>query len=723
MENATSNHSEPDWAPKGECPKDYFKVKPAAAKTTVDQPVAHTPRNPRPIAAVVQPRNKATTPAIPLAPIPPADLGSDVVVVTCMVWSDLDKRQTGLWRAVTEPNTRPICFTFKIGTALLIWSNEPIPQAQFPGAQFFTGPCPGPVAAAANAGATFVCNTLVIDQVMYQQQGWPEPKSWKSILAPLAAANCKRNIDHAASVLLGVPANREDRQFISGLWNRKGTPLSGDERARAVALAVRRAQIIAALASKIGISLGRDEETYQLDSKINADGALVDLELVRGAIEMNTKLKATLDTAAKEALLQMPSKPTTFKAALNALKISLPDMKVHTLRQALKCTTDFNGRLFLVTLLLSKQTSSSKFEKVIRMVCADGFLRGLYLYCQARTGRWSSEDTQVQNLKRTKLNAEEIARLIQAIKSRDVDAMLDAVPLEKLHEAICGLIRTAFIPRPGNCFLIADFKQIEVRVMFWLADSVMNLHFLKTRDLYVEFAVAIFGETPPDHPEFEFRRSVGKVGILGCQFGMGAAALLDYCLTYGIDLAARGIDPKAIVDAYRSRFKKVKALWTTYQNASLAAIKTSQPVAAGHCTFKMLNGDLHVILPSGRALIYHNARIEAGTYGDVLGYTHYKSKHHSVEVQAWGGKIAENICQAVARDALADAMVRVSKAGFRPTLHTHDEVACEVLSEQVENAEPQFKALLETSPMWAPYLPLAVEIFKSDRYGEESILA
>ncbi|MEK7856863.1 MAG: DNA polymerase, partial [Acidobacteriota bacterium] len=593
------------------------------------------------------------------------------------------------------------------------------------GAMAFTGPCPAPVTDAIARGATFLSQSLVVDQQLYRRLGWPEPKHWNEMASVLAANNYNRSIDHSAEAVLGCTQAATDRRILRSLWARKGRALTADEMKVATELSVRRVHLIAAMAAVIGPNLSIDEDVRQLDAQMNSDGVRADLELLTACISMRGKLSQVLKDHADQIKGGLPGKPPTYRDALKALGFQVLNEKVRTLTQALEKAVDadnFHAQVLLVALLSAQQTTASKFEKILKTICSDGFLRGLYVYQQARTGRWTSEDVQMHNMKRTILDCDEIKNLIVAVKSGSVEAVLECVPLEKAHEAISGLIRAVFIPRDGYRFLVADFKAIEPRVLLWLVGDMKLLGIFISCDFYVAFAELIFGKTSPSHREYEFRRAIGKLAVLGCLYGMGVDQFIKHCLKFGIDLVGTGIDAKKIVDLFRQVFATVRRHWYGYQDAAFAVIKTKKPVPHGRVVFSLVGNDLHLMLPSGRFMIYHNARIEEGLYGDVLGYTHHKAKGRPEEVQAWGGKITENICQAVARDVLAEGMVRVHKAGFKISLHTHDEVVAEALIDQLSTAKPEIRRLLEQSPAWAPDLPLQLEMFESDRYGEESII-
>jgi hypothetical protein len=380
MPETSPSNPTPDWRPQGPYLPDYFKVK---APASPQRPPAPS----RPISVKVRRQPAADV------PIPNASLGDNVVVVLGIVRSNADKRVQGLWRAIEDKSTRPVCFAFQFGPHTIIWTPSPVPAATVSNAIMVHGDCPAIIADAVAHGATFLCNTLAVDRQMYRKLGWPEPVRWMEMSAVLAAANYHRSIDRSGEVVLGVAPPAGQRAFLQSLWSRKGAPVSTDTATNAIRLAMRRTRLIAALAVRVGCDLGTDKANWELDVAINEGGTRADNDLVLACVKMQKKLASEVAKYAEGLIRELPGKVSGYRAALQVLGFSILNTKVHTLKQALLKATEgdnLHAQILLVALLsASQRATTSKFEKIVRQICADGCLRGLYFYQQARTGRWS----------------------------------------------------------------------------------------------------------------------------------------------------------------------------------------------------------------------------------------------------------------------------------------------------------------------------------------------
>jgi len=240
-----NQNKELDWKPKGAYPANPYKFLSPPARA---------------VSSFKAKRPKAAPETI-CAPIPDVNLGDDVVIVQCLVQSSADKRGIGIWHALEHPSTKHVCFVFKIATKVIVWTNAPLSAGIAPGnAAVFTGPCPAPVADAIVPGATFLCNSLVVDRQMYLRLGWPEPTQWSEAAAILAAQNYHRSIDRSAAVILGCTQAGADRLILRSFWARKSHLLRAEELKLGIELCVRRVHLIAAIAAFVGHQPGIDED-------------------------------------------------------------------------------------------------------------------------------------------------------------------------------------------------------------------------------------------------------------------------------------------------------------------------------------------------------------------------------------------------------------------------------------------------------------------------------
>ena len=360
------------------------------------------------------------------------------------------------------------------------------------------------------------------------------------------------------------------------------------------------------------------------------------------------------------------------------------------------------------------KSSTAKLVSMKNWSTSDGRIRHMVQYYGAgRTGRWAGRGPQVQNFPRG--NVKKINLAIKAVemgmKGSDLREMFGR-PLDVVSSSLRGVLRAA----PGNKLAVCDFSQIEARVVCWLAgqQDILDV-FASGQDVYVYTAKKINSDN----------RQLGKVAVLGLGFGMGATKFVDAAATYGITL-----DPdeaSSIVGQWREANSKIQKFWYDCDRAARAAIqmgpRAGMTVGPQKVKFQMgtdlLEGCLLVSLPSGRDLVYRNARLEADdghlniTYDGVNQYTRKWQA-----IRSYGGKLVENITQAVARDLMASAMVNIERAGLWLVSTIHDELIVECPAEKADAAFSLMKSIMCDAPDWAEGLPLGGEGFISERYGK-----
>ena len=298
--------------------------------------------------------------------------------------------------------------------------------------------------------------------------------------------------------------------------------------------------------------------------------------------------------------------------------------------------------------------------------------------------------------------------LLQGIVPKGFDVMA----------ALANGLRGAIVAGPGKTLFVADYAAIEARVVMWLAGEDDALEeFRSGADIYLSMASDIYGYpcNKKDHPN---ERQVGKTAILGLGFQMGASKFQATCLA----MAGVTIDDamaQTVVDTYRERFARVKALWYDQEAAAIRAVNTRKPVHCGYVTWILDGRFLYCELPSGRRIAYPDPQIKprATPWGDVksslsfMGMNAYTRKWE--RQSTYGGSIVENITQAVARDVMAEAMLRVERSpNYDLVLSVHDEIIAESASGDIK----QFEQMVSRVPKWAAGLPIAVEGFSAFRY-------
>ena len=283
-----------------------------------------------------------------------------------------------------------------------------------------------------------------------------------------------------------------------------------------------------------------------------------------------------------------------------------------------------------------------------------------------------------------------------------------------MPDTLSQLIRTAFIPAEGHCFVVADYSAIEARVIAWLAGETTALNaFEEGKNLYCETASRMFGVPATKHGENSELRQKSKIAVLACGYQGGVGALKAMgALQMG--LAESELQP--LVDAWRAANPNIVDLWVQINAAAIDTISTRQPTRVGPLTFSVESGILFIELPSRRRLAYVKPRLGENRFGGTsILYDGTMTGRKWGTLETYGGKLTENIVQAIGRDLLTHALVNVERAGFRTVTHVHDEIVVETTTASVE----EICVLMATTPDWAVGLPLAADGYACDFYRKD----
>lgn len=406
---------------------------------------------------------------------------------------------------------------------------------------------------------------------------------------------------------------------------------------------------------------------------------------------------------------------------LAAEGLALPDVARATIEDALitwKGTANWAVISEVLAIRLrAARGSTRKLARMNAMALPGSILQGQFQFCGAgRTGRWSGRGVQVQNLPRVPKGFSPDAFLSMAARAvmdggKGLAASLNAVTVAPILDCVAWSLRACLVPRPGMRFWGFDFSQIEARVLAWLAgqNDVLDV-FRSGEDVYV-WAAAQFGSKD---------RQLGKVLILALGFGMGAAKLMDTARkSYGVILSAA--QAESFKSSWRSRNSRIVSFWYAMEDAAKQAILNRGRVYAvggSGVAFQCTARTLQMRLPSGRVLYYHKPRLEPGS--GSIRYWGTEVGGRWVELTTYGGKLAENATQAVARDIMSEAMLRIYRRTQRvPVMTVHDELVYEIATDGLGFGavarELERQAL--SAPPWAGGLPIAGEAKKMTRYG------
>lgn len=462
---------------------------------------------------------------------------------------------------------------------------------------------------------------------------------------------------------------------------------------------------------------------WELDQRINLRGVRIDSDLVDGALQVHELTVAALTIEASNITrLANPNSAQQLTEWLATKGVQVDNLQKETVANLINETDGEVKRVLEIRRELSK-TSVKKYQAMSAAVCDDGRVRGLLQHYGAnRTGRWAGRLVQVQNLPRNYLDTLDVAR--ELVSSRKVDAL--KFVYGNVPDTLSQLIRTAFIPSKGCTFLISDFSAIEARVIAWLAQEQWRLDVFNTHGkIYEASASQMFG-VPLElirkgNPEYELRQK-GKVAELALGYQGAAGALISMgALNNGLTEE----DLPDIVRRWRSSNKRIVDLWYSLENAALQVLRTGQPVGVKNLLLAresdIVNGldFLTVTLPSGRKLYYVKPFIAENDFGkDAIHYWGMNQESKKWEkISTYGGKLTENIVQAIARDCLAETLVRLENYGYQTVMHIHDEV---VLDLPVHLADLDKVTKIMGAPIaWAPGLPLDADGFISAYYKKD----
>jgi DNA polymerase len=469
---------------------------------------------------------------------------------------------------------------------------------------------------------------------------------------------------------------------------------------------------IRARLSKYDITDG-EQKLWCLDQRINGRGVQVNEQLIRQAVLCHHSHQERIKQEASQLTgIQNPNSAAQMKKWLfeaQGLEVeSLSKENVKALAE--EAENEQVKRVLQLRQELSK-TSIKKYEAMERARCRDSRIRGLFqFYGASRTGRWAGR--LVLNLPQNKLKDLDMARRLLEKGQLEVLEML----FDSVSEVLSQLIRTTFIPSKGSRFISADFRAIEAVVICHLAGEIWRMEVFKSHGKIYEASAAEMFKVPIEeiHKDSPLRQK-GKISelALGYQGGTGALKTMG-ALKFGLTEK----ELPELVASWRNANPNIVKLWGEVERAAVKAVRDSTAVRLQQgIEFSVEGGILFIRLPSGRKLAYVNPRLERDERYDKPKIT-YEGLEPSTKqwgrLSTYGGKLTENIVQALARDCLAEAMLRLEEAGYKIVMHVHDEVVLEVPCGFGSVEEVQ--EIMARPIAWAKGLPLTAEVFETGYY-------
>jgi DNA polymerase len=453
-----------------------------------------------------------------------------------------------------------------------------------------------------------------------------------------------------------------------------------------------------------------EHDLYVLDQKINDRGFQADMNFVMQAITCDRQFSVAATEKAYELTgLENPNSVAQLKDWLVGRGVEVENLSKKNV-QELVGETEGEVKEALKLRLLMAKTSVRKYEALERAVCSDGRVHGLLQFYGAnRTGRWAGRLVQVQNLPQNHLEDLKLARdLVKEGRFEDIELLFGNTP-----GVLSELIRTAFVPKEGHRFIVADFSAIEARVISWLAGEKWRLEVFASHGKIYEAAASMMFHVPIEEvTKGSPLRQKGKISELACGYGGGVGALKAMG---ALEMGVEENELQGLIDNWRTANPRIVNFWWEVDKAAITAVKERTKTRTHGINFTYQSGMLFVTLPSGRNLVYVKPKLMLNKFGrEGLTYEGIGATKKWERIETYGPKIVENIVQATSRDLLADAMLRLDRAGFAIVAHVHDEVICEV--PEGESSVEEICSFMSKGPKWAQGLPLTADGYECEFY-------
>ena len=437
-------------------------------------------------------------------------------------------------------------------------------------------------------------------------------------------------------------------------------------------------------------------EEYHLDQEINDRGIALDMEVVENAIAFDAKSKAELAEKMQELTdLDNPNSVVQMKQWLADNGLEMDSLGKKEVAQAVKTAPNELAEVLLLRQQLSK-SSVKKYQAMQNAVCEDGRARGMFQFYGAnRSGRWAGRMIQLQNLPQNHMPDLEQARGL--VESGNYDAM--ELLYDDIPDTLSQLIRTAFVPRTGMKFMVADFSAIEARVLSFLAkENWRTKVFQNNGDIYCSSASAMFGVPVVKHGENGHLRQKGKLAELALGYGGSVGALKAMG---ALDMGLEEEELQPLVDSWRAANPNIVRFWWDVDRCVKDTVKNRVTTETHGIRFLYQSGMLFIQLPSGRRLSYVKPRMGENCFGgEAVTYEGVGGTKKWERIESYGPKFVEHIVQAISRDILAHAMRTLSHCFICG--HVHDEliiecsmaVSLDAVCEQMGRTPPWIDGLL-----------------------------
>jgi DNA polymerase bacteriophage-type len=671
-------------------------------------------------------------------------------------YSEADIRKVGAWAYSIHPSTRVLCAGYA--------HNDEPPQLWVPGQEmpkFLVAPCTHDQFHAWNSFFEWAIWKNVLKTHMPPLVQWYDTAALSSAMAlPRALGYCGA----ALGVSEDKAKSRRGYELIKLLS--KPNKMNDNPALLKEMYAYCMQDVVAEreLSKKLFDLNPTERKVFILDQKINTTGIALDVESVDNAIEVYGHAYNSLMESLKDLTgLDNPNSAIQFFNWLTSKGHIIDNVQKATLQALLNLEDKYNTHTAIRMRMKLAKAAPKKYSAMRDRVGNGTRLHGNTMYHGASTGRWASTGVNLQNIARPTVDADESIALINTTEPAIFD-MLDMDPMEALSSSIRGML----IPSKGKKFIIGDYASIESRALAWLAGQEDKLEVFRGHGKIYEHVAAKIYNIYSEHGQNAIelvtqpQRFVGKIGELACGFGGGAGAITGMAKIYKVDMTKP--EAEKIKNDWRAENPEICQFWKTAENAAASAVAHPGEVfQAGRVKFMVAHNFLWCQLPSGRRLAYHRPFIKVETVTlikvpateDEGGYNIMYSPHEYTKEEfkaladakgltvesfdaptiyfwgtdsqtrkwrvhsTYGGKLVENITQAVARDLMAESMLILDDMGYNIVLTVHDEIISEVPIDTPHDEQysvEEFTTLMETTPTWADGLPVRVEAYEATRY-------
>ena len=451
-------------------------------------------------------------------------------------------------------------------------------------------------------------------------------------------------------------------------------------------------------------------EEFYLDQEINDRGIRVDMELVEAALTLDAQAKEKLSADMRRLTgIENPNSVYQLLDWLDGQGYKSDSLDKKQVRELMKTAKDPVKSVLELRLMLSK-SSVKKYQAMQTAACSDSRARGMFsFYGASRTGRWAGCIIQLQNLPQNHIpDLTEARDTVKHGYYDEVEMLYEDVP-----DTLSQLIRTAFVPRPGYKFIVADFSAIEARVIAWLAGEQWRMDaFANGEDIYCASASKMFGVPVVKHGVNGHLRQKGKVAELACGYGGSVGAMKAMG---GDDLNLTDAELKQIVNDWRDASPHIVDLWWAVDDAVKKAIKQKTTTETHGLSFSYQSKMLFITLPSGRKLCYAQPRIGENQFGgESVTYMGTAASKKWERIESYGPKFVENIVQAIARDLLMYAMQTLRCCFI--VGHIHDEM---IIEADRRMSLPVVCEQMARTPAWAKGLILRADGYECEFYKKD----